>query len=111
MWFEVEQVILTNGRKPFLEWLESLDDRKTRLVVDARIARLRAGNLGDHKPVGEGVSELRIDHGPGFRVYFGRRGREVVILLGGGDKGTQNRDIRRAQELWRQYGHDHRQLP
>ena len=72
---------------------------------------MRAGNLGDYKPVGEGVFELRIDHGPGFRVYFGRRGREVVILLGGGDKKSQARDIKRAQELWRHYGHDHRQLP
>ena len=61
-------------------------------------------NLGDHKSVGGGVSELRIDFGPGFRVYFGRRGRQVIVLLGGGDKRSQARDIKTAQELWRRYG-------
>jgi putative addiction module killer protein len=108
MGFEVEQLVLANGRCPFEEWLASLADKKTQLVVDARITRLRAGNLGDHKSVGAGVFELRIDHGPGLRVYFGRRGKEIVVLVGGGDKKTQNRDIKKAQELWEQYGNDHR---
>ena len=69
--------------------------------INARIRRLSLGNPGDVKPVGEGVSELRIDYGPGYRVYFTHRGREVVILLAGGDKRTQERDIRAALELAR----------
>ena len=111
MAFEVYLLVLTNGRKPFSEWLGSLDERKTQLIIDARISHLREGNLGDYKAVGEGVFELRIDHGPGFRVYFGRRGREIVILLGGGDKKTEGRDVKHAQELRRQYEHDYRRLP
>jgi len=72
-------------------------------AVDARLARLRAGNFGDCKPVGAGVFELRISLGPGLRIYYGLRGKQVVILLGGGDKSTQTRDIHRAQQLWQQF--------
>ncbi len=67
--------------------------------IDARIRRLSLGNFGDVKPVGEGVSELRIDYGPGYRVYFARRGQTLVVLLAGGDKKTQDRDIKKALEL------------
>jgi putative addiction module killer protein len=72
-------------------------------AVDARLARVRAGNFGDAKPVGGGVSELRINFGPGLRVYYGLHGAQVVVLLGGGDKGSQSRDIRRAQQHWQQF--------
>ncbi len=72
-------------------------------AVDARLTRVRAGNFGDCKSVGGGVFELRIALGPGHRVYYGLQGQQVVILLGGGDKSTQGRDIRRAQQLWQQY--------
>jgi len=72
-------------------------------AVDARLARVRAGNFGDFKSVGGGVSELRIAFGPGLRVYYGLRGQQVVVLLGGGDKSSQRRDIRRAQQLWQQF--------
>jgi putative addiction module killer protein len=72
-------------------------------AVDARLARVRAGNFGDCKSVGGGVFELRIPLGPGLRVYYGLRGQEIVVLLGGGDKRGQQRDIRRAQELWLQF--------
>lgn len=77
-------------------------DERARARIDVRIKRLALGNAGDVKPVGEGVSELRIDYGPGYRVYFAQRGSEIVLLLCGGDKRTQDRDIREAQSLNRQ---------
>jgi len=85
----------------FAQWLDELRDIRARARVQARIQRLAAGNPGDVKPVGEGVSEMRIDYGPGYRVYFTRRGNEVVILLAGGDKSTQDTDIKTAQGLAR----------
>ncbi|MDD3845628.1 MAG: type II toxin-antitoxin system RelE/ParE family toxin [Syntrophorhabdaceae bacterium] len=85
----------------FAGWLDSLDDIRGRARVMARIERLATGNPGDVKPVGEGVSELRIDHGPGYRVYFKQFGSHVVVLLAGGDKGTQVRDIKAALRLAR----------
>ena len=83
-------------------WFDSLRDRRARARIDARIRRLSLGNPGDVRPVGEGVSELRIDYGPGYRVYFVQRGRTLVLLLAGGDKDTQDRDIRIALELARE---------
>lgn len=85
----------------FSEWLDGLRDIQGRARVQARIERLAAGNAGDVEPVGEGVSELRINCGPGYRVYFKRRGRELIILLAGGDKSTQAKDIKTALRLAR----------
>jgi len=85
----------------FVQWLDDLRDIKARSRVLARIERLAFGNPGDVKPVGEGVSELRIDYGPGYRVYFVKRGQTVIVLLAGGDKSTQARDIRTALRLSR----------
>jgi len=85
----------------FAAWLDGLRDVRARARVQARIERLAMGNAGDVKPAGEGVSEMRIDCGPGYRVYFVRRGSELVILLAGGDKGTQESDIRHALRLAR----------
>ena len=85
----------------FARWFGRLRDRQARVRIDNRIRRLSLGNLGDTMPVGEGVSEIRIDYGPGYRVYFVRRGPTLVILLAGGDKDSQNRDIRRALDLAR----------
>ena len=85
----------------FAQWLDELRDVRARARVQVRIERLAAGNAGDVEPVGEGVSELRIDYGPGYRVYFKRHGREVVILLAGGDKRTQSADIKTALRLAR----------
>jgi putative addiction module killer protein len=99
----IKKLELQNGLVPFDEWFDSLRDRKVQAAVDARLTRLRAGNFGDFKSVGGGVFELRIALGPGLRVYYGLRGQHVVILLGGGDKGSQTRDIRRAQQLWQQF--------
>ena len=86
----------------YARWFDSLRDRQARARIDVRIRRLSLGNPGDVKPVGEGVSELRIDHGPGYRVYFVRRGETLVILLAGGEKHSQDRDILTAQELARE---------
>ena len=85
----------------YANWFSKLRDRQARARIDVRIRRLSLGNPGDVKPVGEGVSELRIDYGPGYRVYFVQRGTTVIILLAGGDKRTQNRDIQTALELAR----------
>ena len=85
----------------YSDWFAKLRDKRARARINARIRRLSLGNPGDVKAVGEGVSELRIDYGPGYRVYFLQRGREVVILLAGGDKRTQQKDIQTALELVR----------
>ncbi len=83
----------------YARWFRRLRDRDARVRIDSRIRRLSLGNPGDLRPVGEGVSEIRIDYGPGYRVYFVQRGQALVVLLAGGDKGSQERDIRRALEL------------
>jgi putative addiction module killer protein len=85
----------------FAKWIDSLDDIRARARILVRIERLAAGNPGDVKPVGEGVSELRIDYGPGYRIYYKKQGRSVVILLAGGDKRTQSRNIKTALRLAR----------
>ncbi|MBM4294814.1 MAG: type II toxin-antitoxin system RelE/ParE family toxin [Deltaproteobacteria bacterium] len=83
----------------YSRWFNSLRDRQARARLDARIRRLSLGNLGDVKLVGEGVSELRIDYGPGYRVHFVQRGQTLVILLAGGDKHTQDQDLKTARQL------------
>jgi len=85
----------------FSRWLDALADLRARARIQARIERLVGGNPGDARPVGEGVSELRIDYGPGYRVYFKKSERELLILLAGGDKGSQAKDIRVALRLAR----------
>ncbi len=85
----------------YARWFMRLRDRQARVTIDSRIRRLSLGNRGDVRSVGEGVSELRIDYGPGYRVYFAQRGEALVVLLAGGDKDSQERDIRRALELAR----------
>ena len=83
----------------FAKWLMKLRDLRARARIQARIDRLELGNAGDVKPVGEGVSEMRIDYGPGYRVYFIQKGSELIILLAGGDKRTQSRDIQYAIDI------------
>jgi putative addiction module killer protein len=94
-------VIEVRQTEAYAEWFARLRDRQARARVDARIRRLSLGNPGDVKPVGEGVSELRIDYGPGYRVYFVQRGKTLIVLLAGGDKRTQHRDINTAIALAR----------
>jgi putative addiction module killer protein len=95
-------VIEVRQTDAFAHWFEALRDRQARARIDVRIRRLSLGNPGDVKAVGEGVSELRIDHGPGYRVYFIARDNTVVILLAGGDKRSQRRDIELAIALARE---------
>jgi putative addiction module killer protein len=83
----------------FSEWMRKLRDLRVRSIIQARIDRLASGNPGDVKPVGEGVSELRISHGPGYRVYFVQSGKVFILLLCGGDKSSQSADIRRAKMM------------
>ena len=100
---EIKKLELQYGLVPFDEWFDSLRDTKMQVAVDSRLARVRAGNFGDAKSVGGGVFELRIAFGPGLRVYYGLNGQQLVVLQGGGDKRSQPRDIRRAQQLWQQF--------
>ena len=88
---------------PFTSWYKKLRDTRGQQKILARIDRLKLGNLGDHRSVGQGVIELRIAFGPGYRVYFGQEGEEIVILLLGGDKGTQDNDIKTAKAHWESY--------
>ncbi|HUD56870.1 MAG TPA: type II toxin-antitoxin system RelE/ParE family toxin [Terracidiphilus sp.] len=89
-----------DGREPYTAWFRSLRDRMAKARIEARLHQIEYGNLGDCKPVGEGVTELRIHVGAGYRVYCGQRGQRIVILLCGGDKDSQARDIARAKVLW-----------
>lgn len=89
--------------KPYQEWLDGLKDKKGVAAIDAKIAKVRRGNLGDCVAVGQGVCEFRIDCGPGYRVYFGQVGQTIVILLCGGDKSTQDADIEKAKGYWKVY--------
>ena len=94
-------------RAPFEQWLNDLKDRTARAKIRARLVRIEAGNFGDCKPLRDGVQELRIDHGPGYRVFLSRQGPVVVLLLCGSDKGDQDRAIRQAIEYltdWKQRG-------
>jgi len=102
--YEIDYYKTTEGKAPFKEWLESMRDVNGRAKIRVRLDRARLGNLGDHKLVDEGVWELRIDYGPGYRVYFAKEGNSLVLLLIGGDKGTQKRDIAQATG----YLQDHR---
>lgn len=100
---EIRQYQTVDGRTPVAEWLDGLRDSVARARIVARLDRLSAGLRGDWKSVGAGVSELRIDHGPGYRVYYAQEGDTVVLLLCGGSKRTQAKDIERAHAYWKDY--------
>lgn len=96
-----------SAKEPFTDWLNDLRDVMGRKRILARVSRLQQGNYGDCQPVREGVSELRMFFGSGYRVYFGERGNDVIILLCGGDKSSQNKDIQQAKAYWKEYlSHD-----
>ncbi|MGB7069072.1 MAG: type II toxin-antitoxin system RelE/ParE family toxin [Pyrinomonadaceae bacterium] len=100
---KVEYYITPDSKKPLTKWLDRLRDRQAKAAIFARIARVQIGLLGDAKSIGEGVYELRIDVGAGYRVYYARSGKEIVLLLCGGDKKTQTADTIKAKEYWNDY--------
>ena len=99
----VKHYLTPDGRSPFYEWFKGLRDKRGKGAVLARIARLRLGNLGDWKSVGEGVCELRIHFGAGLRVYFAEDSENLVLLICGGDKSSQEKNIQKAKEYWNDY--------
>lgn len=105
--YEIEYYLDENGSTPFIEWLESFHkDKVTKHRIEVRLDRVLLGNLGDHHPVGEGVSELRFDFGPGYRIYYGIEENKIVLLLCGGDKSSQKKDIKKAIAYWKNYLED-----
>ena len=100
---ELRIFVTEEGREPFSEWLTSLRDIKARAKIRVRLDRVSLGNLGDSHGLGEGVQELRIDYGSGYRVYLGQEGETMVLLLCGGDKSTQTKDIEKAKRYWNEY--------
>lgn len=91
------------GKNPYLDWLKSLRDVSTIARIRARIDRIEEGNLGNHKSLGLGLFEFKFDFGPGYRIYFAVDGDEIILLLIGGDKGSQKRDIEKARQYWTDY--------
>lgn len=101
--YDIRHYLTSTGKNPFEEWLDSIKDCRTAARIAARIARLAVGNFGDCKPLRDGIWELRIDWGPGYRVYYAMSGRTCVLLLCGGDKRRQSADISRAIAYWNDY--------
>ena len=99
----IRHYLTESGKDPFQQWLDELTDQKGRVVVQRRIDRIVNGNFGDHKFCRDGVWELRIDFGPGYRVYYGREGKTIILLLCGGSKRTQSAEINQAVRYWRDY--------
>lgn len=104
---EIQYYRASDGQRPFIEWLESIRNVNTQARIQARLERLEDGNFGDCQPVGDGVFELRLHFGSGYRVYFGQVGNTIVLLLCGGDKSSQTRDIQRAKIYWQEYKETH----
>ena len=100
---EISNYLRADRTNPFEDWYNSLRDTKAKNTIQLRLKRVMTGNLGECKSVGEGVFELKIDFGPGYRLYFGQVGLTIVLLLIGGDQSTQERDIGKAIQYWRDY--------
>ncbi|MYE88850.1 type II toxin-antitoxin system RelE/ParE family toxin [Candidatus Poribacteria bacterium] len=104
---EIQVYQTANGREPFNEWLGAIRDTETQARIRARLERLEDGNLGDCRSVGDGVFELRIHFRAGYRIYFAQKDNTIILLLCGGDKSSQRRDIRRAKTYWSEYKREH----
>ena len=100
---EILEYETESGKCPFREWLESLKDIQARAIIRKRLNRVRLGNLGVNRHVGDGVWELKIDFGPGYRIYFSEDGPKIVVLLLAGNKGSQSKDIVQARDYWLDY--------
>ncbi len=100
---EIREYITVAGKNPFREWLEDLGDSNARARIRVRLRKFSLGNAGDVKPVGAGVYELKFHFGPGYRIYFGYNGSVFVLLLCGGDKSSQNKDIHKAKDYWQDF--------
>lgn len=100
---EIQRYVTPTGKIPFDLWFNRLGDRQAQYRIDLRLKKLQLGNLGDCRFVGEGVYELKIDYARGYRLYFGQVGIKIILLLCGGDKSTQDQDIRQAQKYWQDY--------
>jgi len=100
---EVHVYVDSTGKTPFTDWMEKLRDRKARVKIHTRIDRLRLGNAGDYKTLGNGLFELRIHYGPGYRIYFGKAGESLILLLCAGNKATQRQDVNLAKQYWMDY--------
>lgn len=105
---EIQDYLTPEGKDPFKNWLESVVDRMARARVLARVQRMGAGNFGDCKPLNGGVWELRIDQGPGYRVYYAKAGSRLILLLIGGDKRRQQADIATALDYWKDWQRRHK---
>lgn len=101
--YTIEYYLTESGGKPFKEWLDGLRDITARQKVRIRLDRVRLGNLGKNRSIGEGAYELKIDYGPGYRAYYGFDKKTVVLLLLGGDKSSQKKDITQARKYWEDY--------
>jgi putative addiction module killer protein len=101
--YEIRQYLTPNGKNVYLDWLMRLRDTRAKLALVSRVRRMENGNFGDHKPCRDGVWELRIDVGAGYRLYYAMAGKQIVLLLCGGNKGSQGADIQRAAEFWKQW--------
>jgi hypothetical protein len=100
---EIQRYIKPDGKIPFDDWFDNLRDIKAQIKINKRLNRVNLGDLGDYRALREGVFELKIDYGSGYRIYFGQIGTTIVLLLCGGDKSTQDQDIRQAIEYWQNY--------
>lgn len=103
MEIQIEFYITPSGRNPFDDWFESIRETHTQSKILTRLARLKLGNFGDCKSVGDEIAELRIHYGPGIRIYYSKIGQKVILLLCGGDKGSQSRDIDKAKQYLKEY--------
>jgi putative addiction module killer protein len=100
---EIKEYQTNEGKNPFSEWIHTLQDFNLRVKIEKRLDRVALGNLGDYRSLGEGVYELKINFGPGYRIYFGQIDLKIILLLCGGDKSSQKQDILKAKEYWTDY--------
>ncbi len=107
---QIKLFVSTGGKCPYAEWFDGIKDIRTSATIDARLARIASGNFGDHKEVGRGVCELKIGLGPGYRIYYAEYDEVIVVLLGGGTKKQQSRDIKDAIVLWTENKDDPKRL-